>query len=103
MATRMEGLPFCTLWPEKLFLAALVSLIEHIHTTGGVHQLHLARVERVGSVGDFQLDQRVLNTFYRDVLLGGSAAAGYEDGVIGHILESYKTVGFGMNSFLHFT
>jgi len=86
---------------KNLFLAVLVSLVEHIDATGGVNELHLARVERVGSVGNLQLHQRVLDAFDLDGLLGGGAATGDEDGVIRHILESYKTVGFGMDSFLH--
>ncbi len=58
---------FCTFCPKNLFLAALVSLIEHIHTTGGVHQLHLARVERVGSLEGAQL--RVTKTVSLDISL----------------------------------
>ena len=82
MALLAERGHFSTCKAQKLFLAALVSLIEHIHTTGGIHQLHLARVERVRSVGDFQLHQRVLNAFHGNGFLGGGAGTGDEDGVV---------------------
>ena len=36
--------------PQKLFLAGLVSLIEHINSAGAVDDLHLAGVERVRCV-----------------------------------------------------
>lgn len=35
---------------RKLLSARLVSLIEHINTTGGINDFHLTGVERVRSV-----------------------------------------------------
>ena len=84
-----------------LFPSALVSLIELVHAAGGVDEFDLAGVVRMRRVGDLKLDYGVFNTFHHDGLLGRSAGAGDEDVFVGHILESYKTVGFGMNSFFH--
>ena len=89
-------------WAECLFLPVLVSLIEPVDAAGGIHELHLARIERMGSVGNLKLHQRVLNAFDLEGLFGIGAGTGDEHRVIRHILESYKTVGFGMNSFFHF-
>ena len=85
-----------------LFPSALVSLIELVHAAGGVDEFDLAGVERMRRIGDLKLNYRILNTFNHNRLLGRSAGAGDEYGFVGHILESYKTVGFGMNSFFHF-
>ena len=82
-------------------LAVLVSLIESVDTTGGVHELYLACVEGVRGVGNLNLHEGVLNAIDKEGLLGGSAGAGDEHSVVRHILESYKTVGFGMYSFFH--
>ena len=86
---------------DNLFLSALVSLVELVHAAGGVDEFDFAGVERMRSVGNLNLNYRILNTFNLDGLLGGSAGTGDEYRFVGHILESYKTVGFGMNSFFH--
>jgi len=87
---------------SKLLLTALVSLVELVHAAGCIDELNFTGVEWVRSAGDLDLYYWVLNSVNIDGLLCGSAGAGDEYGVVGHILESYKAVGFGMNSFFHF-
>ena len=43
----------------------------------------------------------LIDAFDHEGLLRRGARTRDEDCVIRHILESYKTVGFGMNSFFH--
>ena len=86
---------------EVLLLPGLVSLIEHINSAGGVDNLGLACVERVRAAGDLKLHYRVLNSIDNNRFLRIHAGTGDEYLLVGHILESYKTVVFGMNSFLH--
>jgi hypothetical protein len=88
---------------EGLLLASLVTLVELVHTAGGVDDLHLAGVEGVRSVGNLKLHKRILNTFDSYRLLCVGATAGDEYIFVGHILESYKSVGFGMDSLFHKT
>lgn len=67
--------------PEKksfLFLSALVSLIEHINATGGIDDFGLAGVERMRSVGNLDLYERIFNALDYNGLLGCSAGAGDE-------------------------
>ena len=87
---------------KLLFLSVLVSLVELVNATGGVNDLDLAGVEGMRGVGDLNLHKRIFNTFDLDGLLGIDAGAGDEYIFVGHILESYKTVGFGMDSFFHY-
>lgn len=63
---------------QKLFLAGLVSLIEHINSAGGIDDLHLAGVERVRCVRNLKLHERVFNSFDGDGLLARGAGAGDE-------------------------
>ncbi len=63
---------------KKLFLSALVPLIEHINASGGIDDLGLAGVERVRCVGDLKLHERIFNTVNGDGLLGVGAGAGDE-------------------------
>ena len=46
----VSGVRVLSAVPQKLFLAGLVSLIEHINSAGAVDDLHLAGVERVRCV-----------------------------------------------------
>ena len=87
---------------KRLFLPALVSLVELVNATGGVNDLDLAGVEGMRGVGNLNLHKRILNTLDDDGLLGIDAGAGDEYIFVGHILESYKSVGFGMDSFFHY-
>src|SRR5690606_25919978 len=78
-----------------------VALAELVHAAAGVHQLLLARVERVRRRGDFDLDQRVLVAvlpLHR--LLAGEGRAGEDLEVGGHVLEHDVTV-LGMDIGLH--
>ena len=86
---------------EVLLLPGLVPLIEHINSAGGVDNLGLSGVERMRAAGDLKLHYRVLNSIDNDRFLRVNAGTGDEYLLVGHILESYKTVVFGMNSFLH--
>ena len=94
--------PVLLLIRGSLLLPGLVSLIEHINSAGGVDNLGLACVERVRAAGDLKLHYRVLNSIDNNRFLRIHAGTGDEYLLVGHILESYKTVVFGMNSFLHF-
>ena len=86
---------------KGLFLLLTVSRVEFVHAAGGVDEFHLARVERVGSVGDLDFHQRERHAVNVDRFLRTYAGTGDEDVFVGHILECYKTVGFGMDSFFH--
>ena len=94
---------FCLSFPlQELLLTVLVSLVEFVNTTGGVNELDFACVEWVRGVGDLDLHNRILNSVNNESLFGLGAGTGDEHGVVRHILESYKAVGFGMKSFFHF-
>ena len=84
-----------------LLLPALVSLIELVYAACGIDELDLAGVKRMGSVGDFHLYYGILDSVHHQSLFGLGAGARDKHSVVRHILESYKTVGFGMNSFFH--
>ena len=96
--------PFCNLCCRSfLLLTILVTLVEFVNAAGGVNELDFTGIEGVRCVGNLNLYNRIFNTVNNQSFLCGCAGTGYEYCVVGHILESYKTVGFGMNSFLHFT
>ena len=61
-----------------LFLSVLVSLIEHINTTGGIDDFGLTGVERMRCIGNLDLYERIFNALDNDGLLGRSAGAGDE-------------------------
>ena len=84
-----------------LLLAVLVALVEFVHAAGGVDELHLSGIERMGGVGDLDLHEGIGHALDVDGLPGVDTGAGDEHMLIGHILESYKTVGFGMYTFFH--
>ena len=88
--------------PSGDLFVFLVSLIEFVDAAGCVHEFHLSCIERVGCVGDFDFYYRILYAVDFESFLRVCARAGDEHLVIRHILESYKTVVFGMNSFFHF-
>ena len=58
---------------QKLFLAALVSLVEFVNATGGVNKLDFASVEWVRCVGNLDLHNRVGNSVNLESLFGLSA------------------------------
>ena len=93
--------PVLLLIRGSLLLPGLVSLIEHINSAGGVDNLGLACVERVRAAGDLKLHYRVLNSINNNRFLCVNAGTGDAYILVRHLLESYKTVVFGMNSFLH--
>ena len=88
--------------PSGDLFVLLVSLIEFVDASCRVHEFHLSCIERVGCVGDFDFYYRILYAVDFESFLRVCARAGDEHLVIRHILESYKTVVFGMNSFFHF-
>jgi hypothetical protein len=57
----------------------------------------------VRCVGNLKLHERIFNALDSYRLLGVGATAGDEHVFVGHILESYKSVGFGMDSLFHKT
>ena len=85
---------------EELLLLC-VSLIEFVNATCSVDELHLTCVEWVRCVRDLKFYYWVFNALDLDGLLSVRARAGNEHLVVLHILESYKTVGFGMDSCFH--
>lgn len=54
---------------RRLLLACLVSLIEHINSSGGIDDFHLAGVERMRGVRNLKLYEGVFNTVNGDGLL----------------------------------
>lgn len=84
-----------------LLLAALVALVEFVHAAGCVDKFHLSCIERMRGVGNLDLYERISDALYIDGLTGVDTGAGDEHVLVGHILESYKTVGFGMYTFFH--
>lgn len=87
----------------RLFLGiSLVLVHELINASGGVNKFQLTREERVRSVGDFKLYNRILITVgVGNGFFGGCAALGEHHGVVRHILEYNQAVIFGMDSFFH--
>ena len=85
---------FCISIRYGLFF--LVSPVEFVDAAGSVHELHLSCIERVRRIRDLDLHNRVFNTLNLDGLLSVCARTCDEDHIIRHILESYKTVVFGM-------
>src|SRR5690606_38667623 len=78
-----------------------VTLAELVHATTGIHDLVLARVERVRGRRDVDLDQRILVTvlpLHR--LLAAKGRAGQELEVAGHVLEHDFAV-FRMDAGFH--
>jgi hypothetical protein len=55
----------------------------------------------VRSVGDLELDERVLYTIDGDAVLGSSGRAAEELSTVRHIFENYYAVVIGMNSSFH--
>lgn len=86
-----------------LIKVRLVTIHELIHPTSGVHKFHLARIERVGGVGDLQFDQRIfIAIFELDGFLRRSSRFGDKRESVGHVPECYKPVIFRMYIFLHY-
>ena len=88
---------------HKLLLAVAVAVARHklVHTTGGVHQLRFAGIERVARVRDLKLDQRILNAVDFDAVLRSCRGAAEELSTVRHIFENYCAVVIRMNSFFH--
>lgn len=86
---------------QLLALAVAVARHELVHTAGGVHQLRLTGIERVRSVGDLQLNQRIGFAFHLDGVLRSSSRAAEELSTIGHIFENYYAIVIRMNSLFH--
>ena len=84
-----------------LLLGTSVAAHELVHATSRIHQLALARVEGVRGVTDFQLDYWISLAFELDCLRSLCSATAEEHVAIAHVLEHYRTVVFGMNTFLH--
>jgi hypothetical protein len=78
-----------------------VAVAELVHATGGVDQLHLARVERVGEHGNFHLDQGVLRAVHLNGFFGVGAGFVEDDIARAHIFEGAHAVALGVNSFFH--
>lgn len=94
----MEILSFHSksLW-KKLFrgffiVMLLIAAHKLIYATCGIHQLNLARVERVRGVGYFHLVHGIgfAVHFYRFFRLNGGPAQKHM--IVGHILEGDQTI-----------
>src|SRR5688572_12975506 len=97
-----RGQPLCA-QPLRRVLLLRVTLAELVHSTAGVDDLVLARVERVRRRADIDLDQRILITvFPLDLLLAAKGRAGQEREIRGHVLEDDFAV-LGMDAGLHGT
>lgn len=90
---------------QKLFLLILHMLLipihELIYTTGSIHQLHLPRIERVRSAGDFQLVERILNPLNGNRLAGIDRGLNQKHLVIGHVLKGYHPVVLRVQTLFH--
>ena len=84
-----------------LLLERSVAALETVHTSCRIDELALARVEGVGGVGDFKLDQRIGLAFELDGFLGGYGGAAQEAIAIGHVLEDNRAIIVRMNTFFH--
>jgi len=80
----------------------LVAVHKLIYATSCIDQLHLTRIKRVGSAGNFKFDQRIFNSIFQFYsLFGGSCRFCYKGEFIGHVLECDKPVVLWMYIFLH--
>src|SRR5699024_7972283 len=78
-----------------------VALAEFLDLAGGVQNVLLAGVERVGRAADFQLDQRVFVTVFPfDGLIGLDGGARQKSEVATHVLENDRAI-FGVNVLFH--
>ena len=84
-------------------LAVAISVARHklVHASGCIDKLRLTGIERVRSVRDLQLDERILNAIDSNRILGSSGRAAEELSTIRHIFENYYSVVIRMNSFFH--
>ena len=57
-----------------LVQVCLVTVHELVHTTGGIHKLHLTCIERVRGAGNLQFDQRVFISVLHFDSLSGSCS-----------------------------
>ncbi len=89
--------------PTQGLLAIAIAVARHelVDTTGGIHELRLTGIERVRSIGDLELDERILNTIDGDAVLSSSSRAAEELSTVRHIFENYYAVVIGMNSTFH--
>jgi len=84
-----------------LLFESSVAALETIDASSGIDELALARVEGVRRVGDFQLNQRISLAFELNGFLCGHSGAAQEAIAIGHVLEDYRAIIVGMNTFFH--
>ena len=83
-------------------LAFTVAAEEAVYTSGGIHEFRFTRIERMRSIGDFHLKQRISFSvnFYSFLCLNGAARD--ERFVVRHILKHYLAIVFGVQSFFYF-
>src|SRR5690606_2424524 len=78
------------------------ALLEFVHTSSGIDQHHLTRVEGMGCAADIELDQGVLVTVLpHHGILGVRTALAEEHVVIAHVLEDDDAVVLGMDALFH--
>ena len=86
-----------------LLLSSLtVAAHELVDTSGGVHELALASVERVRAARDFNFNHWVRLTFEFHGVVALCSGLRKEHIAVGHVTEHDGAIVVGMNSFFHF-
>ncbi len=85
-----------------LLVELFVPVLEAIDATGRIDQVHLSGIERVRSIGDLNLHQRILIAVLPlDGLVRRGGGTGDERIPIGHILKNDVAVLFRMDPLFH--
>ena len=85
-----------------LLVELTVFLTEFVNSTGCIHELRLACVERVALVADLHLNQRVfVSVFPLDGLFCLCRGLAQERVLVAHVFEHDQTVVVGMDAFFH--
>lgn len=90
-----------SLFRAFLVVAFCVAAHKLIDATGGVNQLHLARVERVRRVGNFHLIHGIGFAVHFDGLFCRNGGPTQKHVVVGHVLERHQTIILRMNTLFH--
>lgn len=87
----------------QLFLFFLfVTSFELINTSSCVYQNFLSGKERVGSIGNFKLNQWVLLAIFPlNGFFGIAGGAAKKSIAITHVFENYKPIRIGVDPFFH--
>ena len=85
-----------------LLLQLTVAIHEAVYATSRIYQLALARIEGVGSAGDFDFYHWVSLAFKLHRIVSFAGGPCKEHIAVGHILEYDGAIVFRMDTFFHF-